>query len=216
MAKTTIRQCMDAAFQLMNQYSIAGALVPLSYNDQADAENRMVNLINDAQMEIATAAKPIAASLEVDVPEPEPGAPLGQIRVEMPEDFNHFLGIYYTPANGRNLMTIDANKYKWLNNDVLLLPDRPAGKYLIEYNRFPEHYPSDIDKSTELDNSPDTHAAIPYYVAAMLLIDENPKAYYALYNTWETRLARLTMKPAHAVSTQIEDVYGFNQFRGVW
>ena len=71
MGKMTIRQCMDAVLQLLNQYSIAGSLVPLSYNDQKDTENRMINLINDAQMSLATTVRPIHASVRIineDIP----------------------------------------------------------------------------------------------------------------------------------------------------
>lgn len=62
----TIRECMDAVLQLLNQYSIAGAIVPLSYDDQADTENRMLNLINAAQSEIAATVKPIEMTYVID------------------------------------------------------------------------------------------------------------------------------------------------------
>ena len=82
--KMTIRQCMDFALQLLNQYSITGTLVPLSYNDQSDTELRMINLINDAQMEIAKTVKPIVETMTVEIPEPERGAPIENISVSMP------------------------------------------------------------------------------------------------------------------------------------
>lgn len=215
MSKMTIRDCMDAALQLLNQYSIAGTLVPLSYNDQSDDENRMINLINDAQMQIATTVRPIEERLSFVVPEPELTEPDRYIENEMPEGFNNPIALYFTPSKGPQIMT-DANRYKWLGDNTLLLPNRPAGTYDLVYGRVPVRYDKDTDKTTALDNKPDTHEIIPYYVAAMIAIDDNPKAYYALYNVWETRLSRLGMKPAHAVSTQIEDVYGFNMFGGLW
>lgn len=215
MAKMTIRACMDSALQLLNQYSIAGTLVPLSYNDQADTELRMINLINDAQMTIATTVKPIEAVHEFDVPVIKKPA---MIEVQMPDDFNHVLAIYFTRAGDPNRMPvpIDASRYKWIGDSLLLVPNQPAGHYRITYNRYPVRYDMSTSKDTELDNKPDTHEIIPYFVAAMIAVDENPKAYYALYNVWETRLARLGYKPPHAVSTQVEDMYGFDSFGGVW
>ena len=219
MAKMTIRACMDATLQLLNQYSITGTLVPLSYNDQADTEMRMLNLINDAQMAIATTVKPIEARLKFAAPELPNDTPNAVIEQQMPDDFNHAIAIYFTPAEGQNglPMPIDAGRYKWMGDDLLVVPNRPAGNYEVVYNRFPVRYDetTEVD-TTELDNKPDTHEIIPFYVAAMIAVDENPKAYYALYNVWETRLARLGYRPPHAVSTQVQDAYGFDDFGGVW
>lgn len=216
MGRMTIRQCMDAALQLLNQYSIAGSIVPLSYNDQADTENRMLNLINDAQMQIATTVKPIDASVVIEVPEPESNVPLGEISTKMPDGFNHSTAIYFKPLNDFVTRTVDARKYKWVGDDTLILPDRPAGTYTVVYNRYPERYDSTTDvDTTELDNTPDTHEIIPYFVAAMIAVDENPKTYYAMYNVWETRLARLGQKPAHATPNEMIDVYGFGYFGGI-
>ena len=213
--KMTIRQCMDFALQLLNQYSITGTLVPLSYNDQSDTELRMINLINDAQMEIAKTVKPIVETMTVEIPEPERGAPIENISVSMPEDFICASRVYFTPANGLKQTMEEGSNYMWLGDDTLLLPNRPAGTYRIEYHRFPVRYDKDVDKSTELDNTPDTHEAIPYYIAAVISLDENQRAYFALYNIWETRLSRLGYKPAHAVRTFVHDVYGFDNFLGV-
>ena len=219
MAKMTIRACMDAALQLLNQYSIAGTLVPLSYNDQADTEMRMLNLINDAQMAIATNVKPIEDSLEFEAPELPNDAPSAMIEQQMPDNFNYCIAIYFTPKTGQNRMPmpIDAGSYKWIGDSLLMVPNRPAGSYKVVFNRFPVRYDETTDiETTELDNKPDTHEIIPYFVAAMIAVDENPKTYYALYNVWETRLARLGYRPPHAVSTQVQDMYGFDDFGGVW
>lgn len=218
---------MDAAFQLLNHYSIAGELVPLSYNDQADDKNRMLNLINDAQMAIAMSVRPISAFHTVEIPVLGRDVPMAEIEVQMPEDFDQALSIYFSPAldeRGRPIggtseccgpFTREASKYKWMD-DVLLLPNRPAGTYRIEYSRYPVRYTPETPETTYLDNKPDTHPPIPYYVAAMIAVEENPKLYYALYNIWETRLARLVEnKKPHAVVHQICDVYGFNKFWGV-
>ena len=44
----------DFALELINQYSIAGAVVPGSYNNQADYLLRIPKLLDDAQMYVAT------------------------------------------------------------------------------------------------------------------------------------------------------------------
>lgn len=216
MAKMTIRECMDAALRLLNQYSIAGTQVPLSYNDQADTENRMIDLINDAQMAIATTSRPIPERLVIEMPRIEPHVKTKDLEYEMPEDFNYLEALRFVPAGTRDERDLDAFDYFLTGDEVLALPNRPAGTYTVWYSRFPVRYASNVDQSTELDNTPDTHVCIPYFVAAMIAIDEHPAAYAALYNVWETKLSRLGNKPARARTTLVKDVYGFDHFRGLW
>lgn len=215
MGRMTIGQCMDFAFQLLNQYSIAGNLVPLSYNDQADDQNRMLNLINDAQMELATTVRPIYSSVTITVPPIDPRVPTTDIATKMPYDFYMPETVRFTPLHGHDQTMREAPRYKWQNNDELLVPSRPAGSYLIDYKRYPKRYEPGTSKSIELDGTPDTHEAIPYYVAAMIALDQNPKAYSALYNVWETRLARMGMKTPYTSVTTVEDDYGFDRFVGL-
>lgn len=214
MSKMTIRECMDAALQLLNQYSITNDIVPLTYNDQADTEKRMINLINDAQMQIATTVKPIEEFIKYTVKETDHGK--GSMAVVMPEDFDKVSAIYFSPKDDDRFSTVDADQYKWVGGDTLLVPADKPGVYRIVYSRYPERYAANEDQSKELDNGPDTHEIIPYFVAAMIAVDQNPKMYFALYNVWETRLSRLNLKQAHAVSTQIADVYGLSDFGGIW
>lgn len=63
-ANKTLDWCKKATLQLINQYSIAGAQVPTSYNNTMDYLIRMVPLIHDAQTYIATSAKKIPAQFK--------------------------------------------------------------------------------------------------------------------------------------------------------
>lgn len=211
----TIQECKKATLRLLNQYSIAGTEVPTTYNDQEDDLNRMLDLINDAQLEIATVARPIEAFTTIVVPEVDSSVPIMDIETSMPSDFNHCANILFTPSEGRDRRAIKITDFRWLSDDILLLPNRPFGTYKIVYERFPIRYTSSTPDTTELDNTPDTHVIIPYFVAAMIALDDNAKAYSALYNVWETRLARLNMKPAYTVTSSVQDVYGFDNFSGV-
>ena len=224
MGKMTVKECMDAALRLLNQYSIAGTIVPPSYNDQQDDLNRMIDLINDAQMQIATTNKTIPAFIEIDVPKIDIKVPTKEIATKMPEDFLAPKAVLFTPIEKgrRPIITVEAPYYKWFDNDIILVLNRPAGKYRVEYSRAP--YRIDPVKvmqnkgnvlNAELDNTADTHPAIPYYVAAMIALDQNPKTYYALYNVWETRLSRMGYRPPHATAQPVVDVYGFDHFWGV-
>lgn len=225
MAKMTVKGCMDAALRLLNQYSIAGTIVPPSYNDQQDDLNRMIDLINDAQMQIATTSRPIPAFIEIVVPEIANNVPTKEIQTKMPEDFLAPKSVLFTPIEKgrRPQITIEAPYYKWFDNDILLVLNRPAGTYRAEYQRAPYRIDpikvmegSDNLLNAELDNTADTHPAIPYYVAAMIALDQNPRAYKEFYNAWETKLSRMGYRPPHATAQPVMDMYGFDHFTGVW
>ena len=220
MAKMTIAQCKDAAFQLINQYSIVGTTVPLTYNDHNDDDIRMLNLINDAQMTIATTSKPIDEIFTIEVPKKPRAEHTEELEITMPDNFIYSIGIRFKPLGAKHWgrvpdRTIDMDFYKWLGEKTLLIPDRPAGTWYVEYARYPQRYDSSTPLNTELDNTPDTHEAIPYYIAAMLLLDQNAYGYASLHNMWENKLARLGYKPAHAATAPVFDVYDFNNFRGI-
>jgi hypothetical protein len=51
----------DYTLELINQYSIAGAVTPESYNNQADYLARIPKMLNDAQIYVATTAGKIRA-----------------------------------------------------------------------------------------------------------------------------------------------------------
>jgi len=214
MAIMTVQDCVNSALQLLNQYSIAGQITPLSYNDQSDDIARMVNLINDAQMEIATTNKTIDTSYDYIMPPYDPTAPIVDVEITMPSDYFKFKALRFTPTEGRDRQSRYVGRnFKWISEDTLVLPSKPDGTYTIEYCRYPvrldPYMTTEARATTNLDNTQDTHEIIPYFVAAMIAIDENPKLYYALYNIWETRLARIGIKQAYAVSAPTEDVYGF-------
>jgi len=230
--KMTVEQCINASLRLLNQYSITGTPVPLTYNDSADDVARMIDLINDAQMTIATVARPLHEDTYIEIPHTDSRiqeyivTDIGAIAEEDGFEFYQPESILFTPSEGQDRRTIEAPEYKWIDRDVLALPNKPAGTYKVEYERFPIRYNTELLSmtaqeratlyATELDNKPDTHEIIPYFVAAMIAQDQNKASYQSLYNIWETRLARLNMKNARATVTQIKDVYGFSNFSGVW
>ena len=58
----------DFALELINQYSVAGDPVLLSYNNQADYLARIPKLLDDAQNLVATTVRRIRATVPVQSP----------------------------------------------------------------------------------------------------------------------------------------------------
>ena len=60
-----------------------------------------------------------------------------------------------------------------------------------------------------LDNDPETHIPIPYYVAAFLVMGEDQASHYALYNQWIAMLPGLMQAPQPHRAI-VEDSYGLD------
>ena len=96
----------------------------------------------------------------------------------------------------------------------ILLP-RCAGEVWLEYYRrprsclemcaAPEMEPPDC---AELDNAPETHRAIAYYVAAHLVLQDDESVYLALLREWRELLLSLALPP-QPQRRVIGDVYGW-------
>ena len=201
-------QVRDQVLKLLNQYTIAGAEVPGSYNNQQDYLNRIPGLVNDAMLEIATTARKIPVLLNLgDLPCEELGeGPRAQVRYAMPEDFYQFVsgGVLVT-HEGQVLHT---NQYSSMGRKYLVVPKSESGDYTITYYRYPRLLSESPAATDELDNEPETHYAVAFYVAAYL-VDHDDLALSALFNNaYEDKLAK--MGPGVSVEPHVvSDVYGF-------
>ena len=77
---------------------------------------------------------------------------------------------------------------------------------MLEYWRFPEEVDDKTTDDTELDNTPDVHECLVYYVAANLLIYDDPYRYTVFKNAYEERKARLR-EPVWLEPGPIRNVY---------
>lgn len=200
----TYGQVKDQVLKLLNQYSIAGDKVDGSYNNQADYLLRIPGLVNDAMTEIATTARKIPVLLELKRLYRED---LGDVvRYTLPDDFYQFVsGSVVKTTDGRVLHT---NVYATQGKRHLILPKNEAKDYTITYYRYPQLLSDKPDDADELDNDPESHYAIPFYVAAYLVIHDDPFQYATFYNKYEDKLAK--MGPGiHAEVRIVDDAYSF-------
>ena len=204
----TFEQVQNQVLKLLNQYSVAGALVAPAYNNQQDYLNRVASLANDAVMEIATTARKISATLDLSTLESEDAG--DWVRYELPEDFYQFKtgDTLLTTDDGRLLHT---NLYTISGKKCLLVPKREieeGSSYTITYYRYPKLLSEKPAPTDELDNAPETHYAVPFYVAAFLVIHDDNFLFASFYNKFEDKLAKMSAGlsvEAHSV----DDVYNF-------
>ena len=189
--------------------TIAGDQIASTYNNQADYEKAIPGLVNDAMTYIATTVKRIPEIVKLD--------DLARTEEDtyyvytLPDDCYEIMNgglIIPFPKNCERVVADRYRRYRQYGGTQLWLPKNAPAGLQLEYYRYPYQLPNDPDDNISLDNTPDTHAAIPYYVAAQLVMYDDAFRYAALYNDWESRLSRLK-EPVITEDTRIHDVYGF-------
>lgn len=207
-------QLKRMTMQLIFSESIAGDPIQATYNNQEDYLRAIPALANDAMMYIATTAKRIPEL--VPLTQLDPPMDFGTHWLyTMPKDFWRLNngGLIWRRPDGYGSSSFERfHKYKLYGNNKLMIQKNVPhlDQMIVEYYRYPVTLGENPNDQTELDNTPDTHAAIPYYVAAQLVMYDDAFRYSALHNEFETRLSRIT-EPVTVEYAPIEDDYvGFN------
>ena len=197
----------DFVLQLINQFSANGDELTASYNDQSDYMMRIPHLLNAAMLEIAANAQPMVSVMPPTAEEQE-DLGNGWTRVTVPEDFMRMtedgipvirdgiqtrLKAYYMVGDGK----VD------IRNDLMR-------HGILEYCRNPKRVDtiawSGID-GVELDGSIEAQTAAAYYVASMLVMQDDAFAYAALRNEYDDKLSSMK-KRLRAEVYQVADVMG--------
>lgn len=200
----TYKWLKNQVLKLLNQYTMAGSPVADLYNNQQDYLERIPSLANDAIMEIATTVRKIQATMDLSM---LPSEDLGEeIRYRLPQDFYQFKsGDTVKTTDGRVLHT---NQYSLQGQRYLIVPKTEAGEYTITYYRYPvllEEKPQDGD---ELDNAPETHFAVPFYVASFLVAHDEPFLCSVFMNKYTDKLQNM-LPDITAEAHSTADAYAF-------
>lgn len=202
------REIRDLSLQLLNQYSIAGAEIAPTYNNQQDYLSRIPGLVNDAMLYIATTAKRIPAVREINLRDGAAGGAdvaHGMYEIPLPND------LYQMKPSGL-LRLYQGRTERWTRfrrvGRRLYLPGDVKGIFLLEYYRYPERLEAEPAEDEELDGLVDAQAAVPYYVAAHLALHDDPTVRDALMDEFEARLSRLS-EEQYMEAGVVTDVYGW-------
>jgi len=208
----TYGQVRDAALKLLHQYSLGDEIISRTYNDQGDYLRRIPELVDDAMWIIASGPRRIhAAKCLSRVRSRDCG---GMMCLALPEDL-----LDIAPGG---VLVLEAGESRYesgyvrLNDRRILLP-RTEGEVWLEYYRRPRSCRDDCGNAAEpcdgaeLDNAPETHRAIAYYVAAHLVLQDDETVFLALMKEWRDLLRRMVgvPQPHRAV---VRDVYGWGDW----
>lgn len=187
----------------INQYTIAGNDIALSYNNQSDYILKIPSLLDSALRYLATTTRPIYAEYHLDWDNAEKKE--GFYIFTMPEDFWQLVG------RGIPVMSKGEIKmyrgYKWIGKNKLVIPVQDRADMTVHYHRYPKEVPAKPDDDYKLDCEPDAQDAATYYVAAQLVMHDNAFAYSTLYNEFESRRQQMFERP-QAEYFSIEELYG--------
>ena len=205
----TYEQVKNLTLKLLMQYSIAGNTVEPAYNNQEDYILRIPGLVNDAVMEIATTVRKIPEFADLSTaPKEEFG---NQVRVTLPDDFYQFMsGSVMKTKRGELVHT---NAFRIQGKNYMLLPKDELETYQIIYYRYPKQLSDDPNNEDELDNVPETHNAIPYYVASMLVSYDDAFLCSLLMNAYNDKVQKMYPDIAAEVHPT-GDSYGFYAMGG--
>lgn len=191
----------------INQYTMAGAQIAATYNNQADYLSRIPNLINEALVNIRTLVKP-----EPVVYELVDGSRYGDLmRYELPDNFwSMKSGGVSVIRNGHFEKT---NDYRLMGKKSILVPADSA-QYVVEYHRYPNLLPTDksLTDATELDEDIEVIQTATYYAAANLVLMDDEFAYSTLYNDYESRLGRIS----RGITCEVQPVTDAYSFTAGW
>ena len=193
-------ECKNRIMQLAFSYSLAGTLIPDSYNNQADYLAMIPGLINTAATEIATFHKRIPAT-----------KPLSALTKTTTGDYD----VYSLPSDCVTMMDgglrlpVKAGRYhdyfRGVDNTIWV-PKGTRNDFLLEYWRYPADVSSQTADSTELDNTKDTHECIPYYAASRILLYDDAYRSAELMNEYREKIGKLK-EPVWLESGVIANVY---------
>jgi len=210
-------QVKKASLQLIFSESIAGTPIASTYNNQADYERMIPALVNDGMMYIATTVKKIPAMVklvDLNIDDTNPEYDIFTLPTDCFEMMNGGLILPHKRNDFNQIATRVHQVYRLYGGNQLWIPKNQGQRLVLEYWRYPKQFSDNPDDSEELDNTPDTHACIPYWVAAQAVMYDDAFRHATLYNTWTDRLSQLRPNPTFVEDARVEDVYGFGVFDG--
>lgn len=191
-----------AVLELIDQSTVAGEEVPLSYNNQADYVRKIPNLIDQAITRIRTTVLPDRRTAELTDGERRGGG----VRYPLPADCRQLLSgsVACLDTRGRVMPT---NRFRIAGRFITFQrPMDPEARHYVEYLAWPVHLPADAPDEYDLDETPDVIQAAEYYAAAMLVIREDEYLHANLMNEYETRLAAM-QAPVTVEYTPVLDAF---------
>ncbi len=198
---------------LIFSYSIAGDEIELTYNNQEDYVNQIPGLLNTCQSYIYQ-VKHIEDSIKLEDLQMEE-LDNDTVLYHLPDDCLKVVpGLIIPRGRSHGDIFHRFTRYKLFGGNKMLCPKGLPEGTILEYQKRSVPVPEGVKDNFVLKNPDEVNDIIPFYIAAFVVLYDDPFRYSALYNEFETRLQRLMLNPAYVEDNHIQDVYG--GFREGW
>jgi len=170
--------------QLINQYSINGSLVGVAQNQ--DYLLRTRNLVDTCQKELANIRKiPDTIHTLLDQVSTH-GTSYNEkykiyTEIALPTDFKELKDIWI-----ENEFYSSVTDYKF-EGKLLLIKSNLVGDLAINYYKYPTTIDVNTVETVELEIDIDAQELIPYYVAGIVYLEDNPTIATMLLNMYESK-----------------------------
>ncbi len=161
--------------------------------------NAMAGKANEAMMQLSLVGRPRLKEAKIavgwDVEDSEavgwwPGVADGAVRVRLKENIPDFRAIHQLMLDSHGIYG-DAEEYRVVGEDTLVLPGDIAGVYTVIYKAYPEKVSIDTDDNAELDVNEECASLVPIYMAAELYKDDDLALATVLRNEYEDGLQKI-------------------------
>ena len=197
----TFGDLKENVLKLIFSYSVAGTQIPATYNNQADYIAMIPGLANSAEMEIATTVRRIPAEKKLS---------------SLTVTHETYCDVYALPDDcwqvmHGGLLCPDRihrfREYRVMLDGSLRVGRNTDPDLILEYWRYPDTVGASTADTVELDNTPDAHEAIVFYVAAGRLTYDDAYRAQMFRNEYELRKKSLK-EPVWLEVGHIVNCYG--------
>lgn len=205
----TYGELKTKVLNLVFSYSIAGEEIKSSYNNQQDYVNMIPPLLSSVQAYIYQIKKIRDSILLRDLEVEDIGS---SYMYHLPDDCMKVIPGIIVPRSRKYGPVFERRMdYKLFGGTKLLAPKDYPEDAILEYEKRAVPIPQNVSDNYVLKNTEEVNEIIPFYIAAFVVMYDDPFRYAALYNEFETRLQRLVTNPPYVEIESISDVYaGFD------
>lgn len=180
---------------LQTMYANEGVTI-LQDDSTEEYLNAMPGKANEAMMQLSLVGRPLLKEAKIAVgvenaeavveTEKVEGVLLVQLKKEIPD----FRALHQLMLDSHGIYG-DAEDYRMVGDDVLVLPGDVAGVYTVIYKAYPTPVSRDTADDTVLDVHEECAALVPIYMAAELYKDDDLALATVLRNEYEDGLQKI-------------------------
>lgn len=179
---------------LQTMYANEGVTI-LQDDSTEEYLNAMPGKANEAMMQLSLVGRPLLkeAKIAVGVENELEAAVLeggATCRVHLKEYLPDFRALHQLMLDSQGIYG-DAEEYRVVGDDVLVLPGDVAGVYTVIYKAYPAQVSRDTADETVLDVHEECAALVPIYMAAELYKDDDLALATVLRNEYEDGLQKI-------------------------